>query len=408
LQPSSSFFICCTRRSDSKNLASNLSGETISIEAIPSRATCPSEAPFEAPLLAFTEPITPPSPLGVEVPDLPFDLPPEEPQAALASSCDKPVPECAAGFNLRVINEGACNIEYICEPPPPPPPPPPVPPSCAQMAALASQGHGAVNAVLFVGYNSDFTRNEGNPHDGMAALIHAVPPNTSVNQYYQQMMNEASCGIVNNNRGTCYSDGSQYGGEYDGSCYCPIVLSLDDSPLEIYDLYGVKFSFDGKHSQKTHWMKSSRLKGFLAADFNRNGQIDSGRELFGQFTFGKKYEHGYQALKELRDKNKDGFISGDELLGLMLWSDLNYDGKSQKNELQSLKALNVLWLKIKDLNYKKISLPGAGIYPYIDAGLMFKTKGESKMSKTYDLWLAPYSELAIDESYAYGVFGEEQ
>jgi hypothetical protein len=79
---------------------------------------------------------------------------------------------------------------------------------------------------------------------------------------------------------------------------------------------------------------------WLALDRNANGIIDSGAELFGNWTpliSGDRALNGYEALREF-DVNGDGQIDGRDPVysSLLLWRDINRNGMSESNELISL------------------------------------------------------------------------
>ncbi|MCP3671528.1 MAG: calcium-binding protein, partial [Gammaproteobacteria bacterium] len=85
--------------------------------------------------------------------------------------------------------------------------------------------------------------------------------------------------------------------------------------------------------------------GLLVLDRNGNGNIDSGRELFGdntQLPDGSLATDGYAALAQL-DSNSDGKIDINDarFADLNIWRDLNQDGISQTNELFTLNELGV-------------------------------------------------------------------
>ncbi|MDK4529253.1 hypothetical protein QG082_09550, partial [Kingella kingae] len=67
--------------------------------------------------------------------------------------------------------------------------------------------------------------------------------------------------------------------------------------------------------------------GILALDLDKNGKIDSGKEIFGNHSIlsnGTAAAHGYAALAEL-DSNADGIISAldDAFSSLKVWQDIN-------------------------------------------------------------------------------------
>jgi hypothetical protein len=98
--------------------------------------------------------------------------------------------------------------------------------------------------------------------------------------------------------------------------------------------------------------------GLLALDRNNNGQIDSGRELFGNYTITRKGErawNGYEALAEY-DTNKDGMIDKKDKIfsRLVVWMDGNGDGKTQRGELKKLAQLGVTAIGVK---YSSVPTP---------------------------------------------------
>ena len=130
----------------------------------------------------------------------------------------------------------------------------------------------------------------------------------------------------------------------------PLVLDLDGDGLEITPLsQGVLFDANGDAVKTgTAWVGSD--DGLLVWDRNGNGTIDAGAELFGDETLlanGEKATHGFAALSELDTGSLvDGITvgAGDGVFDaqdaqyntLRIWRDLNQDGVSQANELQTL------------------------------------------------------------------------
>lgn len=77
-----------------------------------------------------------------------------------------------------------------------------------------------------------------------------------------------------------------------------------------------------------------------------DGSID-GTRLFGTAN---GFKDGYEALR-VRDTNNDGKISGDELRGLAIWTDLNSDARPQKGEVKALAEHGVSELSLRHKNY---------------------------------------------------------
>lgn len=127
--------------------------------------------------------------------------------------------------------------------------------------------------------------------------------------------------------------------------------------------------------EETEWLAKNGGDGFLVADFNNNGEIDSAIELFGTVGLdGKeKYKNGYEKLADLFDKNRDGVVTGEELKGLKIWVDSNADGKVQAGELQSLAEHNITSFDVRNYDSKTMEgsyrTGGGPPEPYLDFSL---------------------------------------
>ncbi len=124
----------------------------------------------------------------------------------------------------------------------------------------------------------------------------------------------------------------------------PLVLDFSTSQgsLETLSASKSQVSFDldrdGVKTQ-TGWILPT--SSFLAYDRNQNGIIDHGGELFGNHTqtsnSNTTFENGFDALKTF-DSNFDNIIDSSDAMfsKLLLWTDHNMDGISQKSELEFL------------------------------------------------------------------------
>ncbi|MBI5901316.1 MAG: hypothetical protein HZB40_19110, partial [Rhodocyclales bacterium] len=121
----------------------------------------------------------------------------------------------------------------------------------------------------------------------------------------------------------------------------PLILDLDSNGIATTNAATNDIHFDhdaNGFAESTGWLNPNDA--YLAWDRNGNGTIDSGNELFGDQTTlrsGAKAVSGLQALAEW-DTTKDGQIDAADTRynDLRVWRDLNQDGISQTNELQTL------------------------------------------------------------------------
>jgi hypothetical protein len=150
-----------------------------------------------------------------------------------------------------------------------------------------------------------------------------------------------------------------------GCCqYSPIIVDTTGRGFHLTSAEaGAIFDISGtEHPILMAWTAPGSGNAFLALDRNHNGKIDSGKELFGNFTEQPPCEdgtqsclNGYRALAEF-DKpenggNDDGIIDSRDTVysKLLLWIDANHDGISQPEELHSLPELGVYSIA---LNYR--------------------------------------------------------
>jgi Ca2+-binding RTX toxin-like protein len=128
----------------------------------------------------------------------------------------------------------------------------------------------------------------------------------------------------------------------------PLVLDLDGDGIETVAIdpdNPILFDLTGNGIKTgVGWIKSD--DGFLVFDRNGNGEIDNGRELFGDATpllGGGTAVDGIAALADL-DANADGKIdAGDAVFAqLRVWQDVSQDGISQSEELLTLDSLGIV------------------------------------------------------------------
>ncbi len=139
-------------------------------------------------------------------------------------------------------------------------------------------------------------------------------------------------------------------------CASPIIVDTTGHGFLLTSAEdGVVFDISGTgHPVLIAWTTPTSGNAFLALDRNHNGKIDSGKELFGDFTEQPPCEdgtkaclNGYRALAEF-DKpenggNGDGIIDArdDVFPHLLLWIDENHNGTAEPSELHTLSELGV-------------------------------------------------------------------
>ena len=146
---------------------------------------------------------------------------------------------------------------------------------------------------------------------------------------------------------------------FQGSCYTPILIDTAGDGYKLTNpTNGVLFDLGTGQPYRIAWTVVNDDDGWLVLDRNDNGQIDSGRELFGNMTEQPESaeRHGFKALAVFdttsRGGNGDGLIDQRDAIfpSLRVWRDTNHNATSESSELQTLLALDIAAI---DLDFKE-------------------------------------------------------
>lgn len=98
------------------------------------------------------------------------------------------------------------------------------------------------------------------------------------------------------------------------------------------------FDLDGTGEVAWEWVGPK--SGLLVWDPEHDGQISSGQQLFGNYTWGKRWKDGYEPLSTL-DRNQDGKLAGKELDSLGVWVDANSNGACDPHDVKPLSTYGI-------------------------------------------------------------------
>jgi Ca2+-binding RTX toxin-like protein len=178
----------------------------------------------------------------------------------------------------------------------------------------------------------------------------------------------------------------------------PIILDLDGDGIETTSIEnGTHFDHaaDG-FAELTGWV--GKDDGLLVRDLNGNGQIDTGRELFGSETLlanGNKAANGFEALKEL-DSNHDGKIDAQDaaFAELRVWKDANGNGRVDEGELLTLAEAGVQSINLAYTNSNTVDPQGNA---HKQIGSYTTTDGQTRQAE--DVWFVadPMYSIATEQ-----------
>lgn len=176
----------------------------------------------------------------------------------------------------------------------------------------------------------------------------------------------------------------------------PILINLEDaSPnyhlTSIADGVVFDISADGRQ-ERVAWTEADSKIAFLAADWNENGAIDDGSELFGTRTLkrdGTRARNGFEALLDLDGglEASDGKVDqNDALYGrLRLWLDRNHNGSAETGELLTLPQAGVRAIYTSYRMSRRVDRHG-NRYLYAGSALVLQN-GREKLRNVFDVLL---------------------
>jgi len=107
----------------------------------------------------------------------------------------------------------------------------------------------------------------------------------------------------------------------------------------------VSFDLDGS-GEVSLWPWIQADTGILVWDPKQAGRIQSGLQLFGSVTWWMFWKDGYQPLAVL-DDDRDGWLSGEELMGVAVWRDRNENGISESGEVVPAQLSGILRIAVR-------------------------------------------------------------
>lgn len=134
--------------------------------------------------------------------------------------------------------------------------------------------------------------------------------------------------------------------------------------------------------------KGSNAMPLVVYDPAHTGKIDSARQLFGNFTFGKQWGNGYEALATL-DTDGSGAVDGAELEPLGIWFDRDRDGRAGAGEVVTAKSAG-----IHALYFNSVERDEATGDLVVSRGFDFDQNGERLSGPSVDWFSTVYSSLA--------------
>ncbi len=151
----------------------------------------------------------------------------------------------------------------------------------------------------------------------------------------------SDCQPVSAPSGACGISGTKYIGDHRYLTPISLEWSGAERRVESYTQFSLAPAVSGAWYT---WRGSAEFP-LLVYDPEQRGEVRDGTQLFGNYTFGKIWAHGFEALATL-DVDGSGDLSGLELEPMALWFDVNRDGVVQPGEVVSAAAAGLKVLRL--------------------------------------------------------------
>ena len=177
---------------------------------------------------------------------------------------------------------------------------------------------------------------------------------------------------------------------------CPLILDTARDGYKLTSVAnGVRFDLNADGTPElVAWTRPDSDDAFVAMDRNGNGRIDDGSELFGNHTpvYADRSDvttsNGFEALKFVetssygQSERNEVIDARDAAFGrLLLWRDVNHNGISEPEELQSVAQAGVLAFETDYKNRKRVDEHGN---EFRQRGTIVWQDGNDHM---FDIWL---------------------
>jgi hypothetical protein len=181
----------------------------------------------------------------------------------------------------------------------------------------------------------------------------------------------------------------------------PIIIDVAGDGIHLTSWEdGVEFSLRKNWSKtKWAWTEANSDDAWLVLDRDSNGTIDSGWEMFGNFSpqiaDEGETKNGFVALRVV-DDNEDGIVDSADpsFFYLRLWQDKNHDGISQPGEMKPLTDFGITGLST---NYHSDGTKDSHGNDFRYSGSVYVADASNVGMTAYDVWLVGIQPVRLAE-----------